>query len=698
MAFLNFKYGSQATLPAFASAQEGAVYVTTDKSELFIKLPGQTDYVNIGDFQLVEYSSGEALTALNNLAASLKRKNILYIAVNGDTTGMYRWTGSTFVAITNSTEISDILSRLTAVETKANSADTTAKAALPKSGGIMTGEIAMSGKKITGLGAPTAGSSDAATAAYAEAKANAVLGASGDDATKNTVYGAKAAAAQAQADANEAKNGVSTNASSINTLNGNLNTLTGRVSTAEQEIDTIQASYVNKDGTVAMTGNLAMGNNKITGLANGSAATDAVTYGQLTSLKSTLESKDTQLSSSIDGLDSRIDTLENATSSYMPKAGGQFTGNVSFASGSTLTVAEPEDDTDAANKKYVDDTKAGIMGTSGTAGNTVYGALKAAADADTKAGAAQSAADTAQARADSAYSLADGKAPKDHAASATIYGVGSSSKYGHVKLNDGGGTDEGAGIAATPGYVVSAVNTAKSELQTKIDTAQSNAESHAETYAAGVAATAKSEAIAEAKTYTDGQITAVNKTIDDLEASIGNLSNVMNFRGTVDSTDDVSSPASGDVVIVGNKEMVYDGTTWKEIGDVTAQAEAISTLQSSVNTLRTDVNNNDADISGLTTRMGTAETNITNLKNTVGTKPSSPTMDTTLWDEVADLRSDLGEKGDAANATGSAFARIASNKTSIATNTSAISSNAATIATHTTSINDLKTLMTWGTF
>ena len=38
---------------------------------------------------------------------------------------------------------------------------------------------------------------------------------------------------------------------------------------------------VSSDGQTPMTGNLAMGNNKITGLANGTAATDAVAFGQI---------------------------------------------------------------------------------------------------------------------------------------------------------------------------------------------------------------------------------------------------------------------------------------------------------------------------------------------------------------------------------------------------------------------------------
>lgn len=54
-----------------------------------------------------------------------------------------------------------------------------------------------------------------------------------------------------------------------NTLSDMANALTGSVAS---------------DGQTAMTGNLQMGNNKITGLANGTNAQDAVTYSQLTGL------------------------------------------------------------------------------------------------------------------------------------------------------------------------------------------------------------------------------------------------------------------------------------------------------------------------------------------------------------------------------------------------------------------------------
>lgn len=51
--------------------------------------------------------------------------------------------------------------------------------------------------------------------------------------------------------------------------------------TTAQDIQAALTQSVSADGQTPMTGNLQMGNNKVTGLANGTAATDAATFGQM---------------------------------------------------------------------------------------------------------------------------------------------------------------------------------------------------------------------------------------------------------------------------------------------------------------------------------------------------------------------------------------------------------------------------------
>ena len=65
-------------------------------------------------------------------------------------------------------------------------------------------------------------------------------------------------------------------------------------------------------------------------------------------------------------------------------------------------------------------------------------------------------------------SALDGKAPKSHAASATTYGIGTGSNYGHVKLSDSTGSSSAAsaGIAASPKAVKAAYDWANEAKKT----------------------------------------------------------------------------------------------------------------------------------------------------------------------------------------------------------------------------------------
>ena len=123
-----------------------------------------------------------------------------------------------------------------------------------------------------------------------------------------------------------------------------------------------------------------------------------------------------------------------------------------------------------------------------------------------------------------------------------------------------------------------------------------------------------------ANTTLTAQINTNTQNITNLETRIGNLSNVMNFRGvaTNENLSDITNPEIGDVAIYGNKEYVYaevDGVRkWVEYGDATGNAAAIS---------------------GLDTRVGTAEGKITALETTVGSATSG------LVKDVADNKQNI---------------------------------------------------------
>lgn len=59
----------------------------------------------------------------------------------------------------------------------------------------------------------------------------------------------------------------------------------------------------------------------------------------------------------------------------------------------------------------------------------------------------------------------------------------------------------------------------------------------------------------------------------DITAAVGGLSGAMHFRGVqAQLPADTTGYASGDVILVGNKEYVCDGTAWHELGDETIYA------------------------------------------------------------------------------------------------------------------------------
>ena len=110
----------------------------------------------------------------------------IYVATSTNLT--YRWGGSTYVEISPSLALGETSSTAYAGD-KGKEAHDLASAALPKSGGTMTGAIAMGGNKVTGLGTPTA-DADAATKKYVDD------GLSGKQATlaTQTAYTAKGSA------------------------------------------------------------------------------------------------------------------------------------------------------------------------------------------------------------------------------------------------------------------------------------------------------------------------------------------------------------------------------------------------------------------------------------------------------------------------------------------------------------------------
>ena len=86
----------------------------------------------------------------------------------------------------------------------------------------------------------------------------------------------------------------------------------------------------------------------------------------------------------------------------------------------------------------------------------------------------------------------------------------------------------------------------------------------------------------EAKTRKDADDAQVAR-IATLESQITGLSGAMHFEGVKEEVPtDVSGYEAGDVIIVGEKEYVFNGTAFVEFGDVSAEGERIAALETTV--------------------------------------------------------------------------------------------------------------------
>ena len=260
----------------------------------------------------------------------------------------------------------------------------------------------------------------------------------------------------------------------------------------------------------------------------------------------------------------------------------------------------------------------------------------------------------------------------------TIYGA---KKYAEEKAAAVLGTDaDAAGTATVHGALkaAAAADTKAANAATAASQANDNANSRVLT-----------------TTYEAGQ-KAQDDRLAALEGKIGGVTGAMHFKGvvTTDPTTITSGYNNGDVVIYGNKEYVFNNSAFVELGDTTAELQAITNLQTAVNTtipgtyatkteLTNTINGLDGKSNGsgnfitgvsqtdcivtvtkgskaitdlsdanrvttLETNLGTAQTNITNLQTAVKTIQDAPYATT---GNIATAKSELiGTSADAATA------------------------------------------------
>lgn len=136
-------------------------------------------------------------------------------------------------------------------------------------------------------------------------------------------------------------------------------------------------------------------------------------------------------------------------------------------------------------------------------------------------------------------------------------------------------------------------------LEGKITEAK-NAAASAQSHSEGVASD-----LADAKTELGNADAAQVQRIVALEGKIEGVTGAMHFRDAVESLPaDVSDYNKGDVILVGEKEYVFNGTEFKEFGDVSAEGKRISTLEGEMDTAQADITKAKSDIIANTTAIG----------------------------------------------------------------------------------------------
>lgn len=205
------------------------------------------------------------------------------------------------------------------------------------------------------------------------------------------------------------------------------------------------------------------------------------------------------------------------------------------------------------------------------------------------------------------------------------------------KLTTAVGLAEGAVRSVTEGstngYI--AVNTGGTTAGVKvhgINTAAYKAESYfvpATTYNTGI-----NKAYAGV-TANAGEIANIKNAIAGGTHFIGISTTAITNGGTEKPTIGGSQKtvANGDIVIYGNKEFIWNGSAWAELGDTTAESNRITDLETWKTTASATISSNSAGVTANAGEIATIKNTITNLSDSVvksfGGKTGAITVNTT---------------------------------------------------------------------
>ena len=304
-----------------------------------------------------------------NVTASTGTSTFNDVTINGGL-NMDAGTAATITNLTSPTNSGDAATK--------GYVDTADALKLNLSGGTMSGAIAMGTNKITGLGTPTA-NADAATKVYV------------DTAISNLVAAAPGA---------------------LDTLDELAAALGDDANFATTVTNSIATKLALAGGT--MSGAIAMGTNKITGLGDPTLAQDAATKTYVDTADAlkldlaggTMSGAIAMGTSKITGLGNPTANQDAATKTYVDTAdalklsltGGTMSGAIAMGTSKITGLGTPTDNADATTKLYVD----GILGSATAAAASASAAATSASNAATSA----SNASTSESNASSSASAA----------------------------------------------------------------------------------------------------------------------------------------------------------------------------------------------------------------------------------------------------------------------------------------------------
>lgn len=243
-------------------------------------------------------------------------------------------------------------------------------------------------------------------------------------------------------------------------------------------------------------------------------------------------------------------------------------------------------------------------------------------------------------------------------------------------------TAKGEAISASNTYTDGKIDEVNNTITTKVGelnqaitdaaNAAAKANDDLETELRGVISDGDAATLKSAKDYTDEKDGALRDLISEINTAIAGG---VHFRGQVNSVPSTSATIdgveynNGDIVFYGDAEyiLVKDETTtsWLKLGDTTAEAERLSTLEKAVNeTLPAAINKAEEDANTYTDgKIAEVNSSISAINTLIGTKPETATD---VFSEIAaaeqraktyadtkdgDLKSELiGTSGDATTA------------------------------------------------